>query len=455
MSTPLAIDRVERSRAKKDQVRLRLTGHWLGAGPDPDTEALLVVQLHGARHRFPASRDERETPGGSAGPVFTASFTIPDWAVPEQVGQAVLWVGDAVVAVPPPGTSAPAQPDVAPAPASAPVPVGPLASAGPDQSGPVADDAGAQPPASDPSAEAESQAAGRAGPLADLLYKETVAALHTELEVRGGEAARLRAELAQLRSDLEGRAGATTRLQEAHAELRGELGQLMTAAAGQRGEFDRRLASVEAERDGAREGLNAARAELEAAHAELETVRAQLEAVGAELEAARAEAQSAYAEAQSARDEAQAAQEEARAARSQAESELSTDRAESEAMLAAARAESEAMLSAARAEGEARIHEAEQRAAQLAERLQSLSAADRRHADEGSALREQLAAAHVARDAALGEAAGLRAELERLGSELAVVREQGTAPGGDLDEARQLLADARALTERLSGRSAG
>ena len=66
-------------------------------------------------------------------------------------------------------------------------------------------------------------------------------------------------------------------------------------------------------------------------------------------------------------------------------------------MLSAARAESEAMLSAAHAESDSRVHEAEVRAAALAER---------RHTDEGSALREQLAAAHVSRDAALGEASG-------------------------------------------------
>jgi chromosome segregation ATPase len=261
--------------------------------------------------------------------------------------------------------------------------------------------------------------AGRSGPLADLLYRETVAALHTELEARAADAARSRAELAQTRSELERRAGAQVRLQEAHVELREELAQLMSAVAGQRGEFDRGLAAVEAERDGAREQLEVARAELEVARAELESARA-----------------------------------EAQAARSQAESELSASRAESEAMLSAARAESEAMVSAARADFDLQVQDAERRSGQLAERLQALTAADRRHADESSVRREQLAAAHVSRDAALGEAAGLRTELERLGSELAVVREQGTAPSGDLDEARQLLADARALTKRLSARSA-
>ena len=74
-------------------------------------------------------------------------------------------------------------------------------------------------------------------------------------------------------------------------------------------------------------------------------------------------------------------------------------------------------------------------------------------AQEVVSLREQLAAAQIARDAAISEAGGLRSELERLGAELAVMREQVTAHGGDLGEAQRLLADARALTEQLRGDS--
>jgi hypothetical protein len=59
----------------------------------------------------------------------------------------------------------------------------------------------------------------------------------------------------------------------------------------------------------------------------------------------------------------------------------------------------------------------------------------------------------VARDAAAGEVGGLRGELERLGSELAITRERYSAQGGDLGEAQRLLADARALTEQLRGQS--
>jgi hypothetical protein len=45
----------------------------------------------------------------------------------------------------------------------------------------------------------------------------------------------------------------------------------------------------------------------------------------------------------------------------------------------------------------------------------------------------------------------LRAELSRLGSELAVTREQADAGDSELGAAQQLLEDARALTAQLRG----
>jgi len=65
-----------------------------------------------------------------------------------------------------------------------------------------------------------------------------------------------------------------------------------------------------------------------------------------------------------------------------------------------------------------------------------------------AALRTELAQSDVARVAALSEAAGLRAELERLGAELA--HAHGTNSVGDgLSEAQSLLVEARAVTARL------
>ena len=82
--------------------------------------------------------------------------------------------------------------------------------------------------------------------------------------------------------------------------------------------------------------------------------------------------------------------------------------------------------------------------------LDELSATRRGRDEELGALREQLAGAQVARDAAAGEVEGLRSELERLGTELAVAREQVSAQGGDLGEAQRLLADARALSRAVA-----
>src|SRR5579875_4052965 len=111
------------------------------------------------------------------------------------------------------------------------------------------------------------------------------------------------------------------------------------------------------------------------------------------------------------------------------------------------------MLAAARADAESRADAAEADARALAAQLREHAAGERRRAEEAAILREQLAAAHVARDAALGEVGGLRIELDRLGGELAVLREQRGGAGDELSEAQQLLADARALTERLRGES--
>ena len=72
-------------------------------------------------------------------------------------------------------------------------------------------------------------------------------------------------------------------------------------------------------------------------------------------------------------------------------------------------------------------------------------------AQETASLREQLAITSISRDAAVAEAGGLRAELSRLGSELAVTREQAGAGDSELGMAQQLLEDARALTAQLRG----
>ncbi|HET9093448.1 MAG TPA: hypothetical protein VFN36_00055, partial [Solirubrobacteraceae bacterium] len=309
-SLPLVIDRVERARAKHDHVRLRLSGHWQGSREgreDPVSEALLVVQVHGRRHRFAAAPEAaREAAAARTQHAFTASFAIPDWAVPDQPGQAVLWVGDDVVPVPPPGA--------APLPAEPPAPSGeaPAREAGavaqPEavaqmgtvaRPGPVAGEEAAAAAGS----ESAPGGGGRSGPLSDLLLKETVAALHVELEQRGGELARLRVALAEAREA--SRRGGDDDLERAHAELRDELRQLMEAVDEQRREFDAALASARTERDEARAERDEARAERDEARAELERVGGEREGLRGELESTRSERDSLRAEADAARGELQ------------------------------------------------------------------------------------------------------------------------------------------------------
>jgi hypothetical protein len=312
---------------------VRLSGRWLTddppSGPDAP-EALLVIQLQGRRHRFPADR----TPAGAAmlPGTWHAEFTVPSWAVPSRLGQAAVWVGTWVIAVGPPGTAPEPEPEgdgegegqgaAVELPAA-------LAQSGVARVASL-EGGGSAEPALD---------AGRGGPLAHVPLKETVSALRAELERRSAEAAQLRDALAGAQSELDARTARQASLESAQGELRRELEQLTAAATRQRRDFEARVA---------------------VAHDELNRAR------------------------------------------------------EDAAMATAARDETEAEL--------ARV-------------------------------REQAAGAHISRDASISEAGGLRAELERLGAELTVMREQVGAHGGDLGEAQRLLADARALTEELRGDS--
>lgn len=288
--TPLAIDRVDCTRRDRDGIELRLTGRWLGGANANALEPLLVVQVSGRRHRFAPARDGHPLPPGA----WESTFRIPTWAQPRHEGQAALWVGTSVVPVPVPAVSGdgPSPPvhrlppppalgearawpaDVAPPPAEADV----AGFADPTSYGDQARYAEAPDPAVD---------TGRTGPLAELLFKESVSALHAELEERSAEVARLQGALADARSEVEARASRQTALESAHADLRGELQELMGAVAGQREEYERRVAEAE----GRATEAEARVAEAEARVAEAEgRVTAQLADLTAARDAALAEA---------------------------------------------------------------------------------------------------------------------------------------------------------------------
>jgi predicted nucleic acid-binding Zn-ribbon protein len=388
---PLEIDRVQGSRPSVGEIRLALTGVWHGPGNRSDQEPLLVVQIEGRRHRFPADRNDRssELPAGR----WQATFSVPDWAEPRHEGQAAVWIGDAVVPVPPLHSSHHVPPALAAAVPARDNETQAEVEGDADQSQP-------HPALEDSDARFALSASEppRSGPLADLLLKETVAALHVELEQRNAEAARLRGELGDARSELATRGSTQSELETTLSELGVELRHLRAAADEQRAELDEQRRRAEEER-----------AEFEHRLGELTQ--------GHERELARVADQAA--ELAAVRDELTAACEELGAARE----ELGELRAGSRAR--------EAELSRAREEAAA------------------AHARWQRHGAETAALREELAASHVAREAAISEAAALQSEISRIGAELAVTRERVSSESGDLGQANRLLADARALAEEL------
>jgi predicted nucleic acid-binding Zn-ribbon protein len=106
---------------------------------------------------------------------------------------------------------------------------------------------------------------------------------------------------------------------------------------------------------------------------------------------------------------------------------------------------------------------------ELRNELQQLRAVAQQHAAEQERLRRreqelsaalaplqaELATASVAREAAVAEAAGLRAELDRAAAGLVHAQRESSDRGGQLGEAETLLAEARALTQRLQRRATG
>jgi predicted nucleic acid-binding Zn-ribbon protein len=410
--TPVAIDRVDCTRTGADGVELRLTGRWTADGEASGAEPLLVIQLQGRRHRFAPDRDGYTPPPGS----WAATFQLPSWAQPRQEGQAALWVGTSVVPIPLPGTVLDRVPLTVPPPALG------EARAWPADIAPPPADADPARLADSPDAAVES---GRTGPLAELLFRESVSALHAELEQRSSEVARLQGLLADAQSELGARSSRQSALESAHGDLRGELQELMSAVTAQRDDYERRLAEAEERASGAEVERDRLRAELQDAttglEAERERLREELQETQSGLEAHRREAEG-----------------ELQAVRDRTKTELEADHAHAAAQLAE--------LTAAR---DAAAYEA----ADLRRRLASAASGRQHHAAELSALRDQLAAARVSREAAAGEVAGLRAELERLGSELAITREHQSAQGADLGEAQRLLAEARTLSEQLRSQS--
>ena len=263
-STPLAIDRIQSSRSGAGRLRLRLSGRWLDPqGRAGEDEELLVVQVQGRRHRFPPSPDDEGDRDANPEPGrWSAVFTVPAWAEPRHEGQAALWLGNAVIAVPPLrgsyGTGTPATAESQPSPEPTPT----LTEAQ------VEDDSWV----------AAAPAPPRSGPLAEMLLKETVAALHAELEERTADAAHLRGALTDAQSELQARIAMQKQLEATLGELRGELKRLVDSVEDHRRELE--------EVAGLRDQLTANRAGADRGAAEAAALREELAAATVSREAA-------------------------------------------------------------------------------------------------------------------------------------------------------------------------
>ncbi|MGI9183622.1 MAG: hypothetical protein ACR2GZ_01445 [Solirubrobacteraceae bacterium] len=299
--TPLEIDDVLSARVAAGETRLTLSGRWLSPeAPSLAEEPLLVIQVEGRRHRF---TPETGSDTGSSPGVWRASFVVPAWAEPRRTGQAAVWVGDAVIALPAIHAGRGGGGGSVPPALAAAVAADSTSSPGPEER--------EVPPLTHTTGEAP-----RSGPLADLLLKETVVALHAELEQRGIEAAQLRSALSGAHSELEARAGTQSELEGTLGQLGSELRRLMEAVAGQRRELDQHHAEAERERAevqalreqlaeaearfqqrsaetaGLREELASVTVSREAAHSEVAGLRSELERLGAELAVTREHVQS-------------------------------------------------------------------------------------------------------------------------------------------------------------------
>jgi hypothetical protein len=287
-SSPLAIDRIQSSRSGPGRLRLRLSGRWLDPqGRAGEDEELLVVQVQGRRHRFPPSPDDGDRDADPEPGRWSATFTVPSWAEPRHEGQAALWLGNAIIAVPPLhgsyGTGTPVTADSQPSPEPTPV----ITEAQVEEDGWVA----------------ATPASARSGPLADLLLKETVAALHAELEERTADAAHLRGALTDAQSELQARIATQRQLEATLGELRGELRHLVDTVednrraleevAGLRDQLAANRAGADrgaAETAALREELAAATVSREAAVSEVAALRGELGRLGAALAITREQA---------------------------------------------------------------------------------------------------------------------------------------------------------------------
>lgn len=310
---------------------MRLHGHWQNRRLAPDARAVLVVEVDGQRHRFPAVRPPRLARIGRSGS-WASNFALPAWLAPRLEGHTVLSIGDVEVEVR--GLTPSGNGSMSPPPR--------------DEGGIVKVDSKPEPggSASDGMAPRADNEVSEAADLPEVPAAPpepgdgVIPVLRAELAERAAAQGRIQGELADTKAELAARVANQERLRATHEQLRAELERLSGLVRqhdNQRAEVESRAVVLAAELSDAqaqvgdlvatREELRAERDVLlhevaslraalaagivtsDAATAEAEGLREELERLGAELGGAR----QALGSQESGLDEAEALLGEARA----------------------------------------------------------------------------------------------------------------------------------------------
>jgi DNA repair exonuclease SbcCD ATPase subunit len=394
-TAPIEVDQIDCAPLGRAKIAVRITGRWRSRRRVPDTRAFLVIEAEGRRHRFPAMPEARRPRIGRPGS-WAATFALPSWLEPHLAEAMSLWIGDVVIPLARPSfvpqlVDAPAEASTAEIDEDPEAVAEAIEHSEPLEREPpvaeiVTEEHGGSVPRSPKPGEVDGWPSSEPENPAEL--QATIDALRAELRQRAATEAQLRGELAGTKAELDGRSVHQAALEATQAELRDQLAELLELA----------------EREGAQ--------------------RAEVESRAMVLAGELAELQERLAELTSSRDQV---------ARETGSLRAELERAAREALHL--RDELVQLRAVAEEEGAGRVL-LEARTGELSQQLQ--------------AVRAELAQREVARDAALGDAAGLRDELERLGAELSQVRGRGVTDNG-LSEAKSLLDEARAATARLRG----
>jgi hypothetical protein len=122
-TTSVGIESVEWLDGGAGNLTVRITGRWrrrrglVGADSVPPRPTMLVIEIDGRHHRFPATPEPVSVSGPSPG-MWRLSFSVPATIAP-QLGHTWLAFGSVTVPLPTPGTGAPAPEAPAPPPGAA------------------------------------------------------------------------------------------------------------------------------------------------------------------------------------------------------------------------------------------------------------------------------------------------------------------------------------------------